>query len=77
MANLWKQFEKLLPQKKQFIGQVTDIDVEAKMCTMTMLGGQSIFVKGDNAVINNYYLVEDGVISREVPGLTSYNITIY
>lgn len=77
MGNIWKQFEDLLPKKKQFIGSVTGINSTDKTCTMDILEGGSFVVKGVNVIIGNYYLVEDGEVVREVPGLSVSSVTIY
>jgi hypothetical protein len=77
MGNVWKQFEDLLPKKKQFIGEVTGINSTDKTCTMNILEGGSFVVKGTNVTIGNFYLVEDGEVVREVPGLSVSSVTIY
>jgi ABC-type uncharacterized transport system permease subunit len=77
MGNLWKQFEDLLPTKKQYIGQVSSINTSEKTCTVDLLGGGSLVVKGTDVVISNWYLVEEDTIKREVPALSYFSLTIY
>jgi len=75
MANVWSQFEKLLPKQKQFIGKVTAIDSTAKTSTIQLLSGESVSVKGVGS-IGLTYLVKDGVILNEMPELTMYEVTL-
>jgi hypothetical protein len=77
MGNVWKQFENLLPKKKQFIGEVTSINSADKTCTVDIVGGGNFVVKGDDVTVGNSYLIEDGEIKREVPGLSVSTVTIY
>lgn len=77
MGNVWKQFEDLLPKKKQFIGEVTSINSTDKTSTVAMVGGGTFVVKGDDVTVGSFYLIEGGEITREVPGLSVYTATIY
>jgi hypothetical protein len=77
MGNVWRQFEDLLPKKKQFIGEVTSINSTDKTCTMNILEGGSFVVKGVNVTTGNFYLVENGEVVREVPSLSVSSVTIY
>jgi len=78
MGNIWKQFEDLLPKKKQFIGEVTATNSIDKTCTVDMIGdGGTFVIKGTDVTVGNYYLIENGEVVREVPGLSVYSITIY
>jgi len=75
MPNIWTQFQGLLPKSKQLIGTITSVDEAAKTCTIELLSGNSIVVKGTGTV-DNKYLIKDGVIVSEMPALTVYNETI-
>ena len=77
MANIWTQFEKLLPKRKQIIGKVTSINTVNQTSTIQMLGGQSIIVKGTNIPVDKFCIIEDGAVQREVPELPVYDVTIY
>ncbi len=77
MGNVWRQFEELLPKKKQFIGEVTSVNAADKTCTVNMVGGGTFVVKGDDVTVGRFYLIEAGEIKREVPGLTIYTAIIY
>ena len=78
MGNIWKQFENLLPKKKQFIGEVTAVNSTDKTCTVDMIGdGGTFAIKGTDVTVGNYYLIENGGVVREVPGLSASSITIY
>jgi hypothetical protein len=77
MGNVWRQFEELLPKKKQFIGEVNSVNTVDKTCTVNMVGGGTFVVKGDDVTVGSFYLIEDGEVKREVPGLSSYTATIY
>lgn len=78
MANVWKIFEDMLPKRKQFIGQVDSINTAVKTCNITPLGGGNFTAKGiDNVVVGHWYIIENGVILREVPSLSMSDITIY
>ncbi|MGE4520068.1 MAG: hypothetical protein AB7E04_11245 [Desulfobacteraceae bacterium] len=77
MSNVWKQFENLLPKKKQIIGKVLSVNSTDKTSTVQMLSGTNIIVKGVDVAVDKFCLVEDGAVQREVPELPVYDVTIY
>ncbi len=77
MGNIWKQFEDLLPKRKQFIGKVSGINTTDKTCTVDLVGGGSFIAKGSDVTAGKFYIIDNGEVLREVPELTIYSITVY
>lgn len=76
MANLWKQFQDLLPARKYLIGTVNAIDSANKLSTVTLLGGGTTTVKGTGVSVGILCLIEDGIIIQELPSLTAYSVIV-
>ncbi len=78
MANIYKEFEKLLPKKKRFIAQVNTGGVNATNSTVnvTLLTGDVLTVKGSNVIEGQKYVIENGAIRDKVPTLSEFTITI-
>ena len=71
MANVWTQFNALLPSKYQYIGEVTAIHSD-NTSTITINDGLStstIRVMGDSLSIGAFALVEGNRIITEVDDL--------
>ena len=76
MANVYAELLRVLPSKKQLIGKVTSVNTTLKLSTVLLLGGGVMTAKGVGTV-DAHYLIEDGILVQELPGLTAYNVTIY
>jgi len=76
MANLWKQFESLLPRSKQVIGKLISNNGDGFTCTIQLLSGNNITVIGSGDV-NTTYLVVNGVLDRAMENKTIFNEIIY
>jgi len=76
MANLWKQFESLLPRSKQVIGQLIANNGDGFTCTVRLLSGTNITVTGSGDV-DTMYLVVNGVLDRAMDNKIVYNEIIY
>jgi len=68
MANIWTQFQDLLPSKNQFIGKVTIVHTDGTS-TIELLDLSTIRVIGDSISVNKYALIEGSRIINEVPDL--------
>lgn len=77
MGNIYKQFQELLPKKKQLIGVVQSINTVDKTSVVQLLSGTNIIVRGTNVSEGKTCLIEDNTIKEELPTLQVYNITIY
>ena len=46
MANVWKEFEQLLPKRVYRIGKVVSVDDTKKTAIITLLSGDAVQVSG-------------------------------
>ncbi len=77
MSNVWVQFEKLFPQKKQFVGKVLSIDNTAGTSKVQLLNSSVLNVFGTSVAVDDYCLIENNKIVSNLPALTAYSATIY
>lgn len=73
--NPWKQFSELLPKPARLIGRVSSLNSHGTS-TVVLRDGSAIMAKGQGSATGQKVLVENGEISREVPDLPVFNITV-
>lgn len=77
MANVWKDFEALLPKRAYQIGKVVSVDASKRTAIITLLSGDDVQVSGEGAIVDDHVIIENGIILHVVPELTLHNVTIY
>lgn len=75
MSNLWKQFQKLLPDNRILVGDVISHHGD-QTSTVEFVGGERIRPMGQGAAVGKKALVQGDRVIGEAPDLPQYNITI-
>ena len=68
MANVWTEFQKLIPKNRLIVATVNQVNVNGTS-HVTTVDGQSIIVRGNQVEINKKVFVKGGVIEGEAPNL--------
>jgi len=74
MANIWKQFQDLIPGNPLLIGEVAAVNIDGT-CTITMPGGSTMRAIGSGTVGKNVF-IKDGTIQGDAPDLAYYELEI-
>jgi hypothetical protein len=76
MANVWTQFQKLLPSKLMQSGTVTAFDTTS--CTVELPDGKSVKVllAGHTVAVGDHVFIRGGEVVGEAPSLTVYEVTV-
>ncbi len=75
MANLWREFQRLLPRERTII-----VDVDANngdgTSTVTTQTGSKLVVQGEDVAAGNQAFVKERAITGPAPALPSYTESV-
>lgn len=74
-TNLWKRFEKLLPQTPLLRATVESVNGDGTS-TVTLTGGGCMRVFGTSVPAGSKAYIQDGKIVEEAPNLAHYELEI-
>ena len=74
MANIWAEFQGLLPYDPVLVGTVSAVNSDGT-CTIDMPGGGVTRAIGSGTVDQNVF-IKDGIIQGDAPSLTYYKLEV-
>ena len=74
-ANIWKQFQGLLPKTSRIIGTVISHNDNGSS-TIALREGTQMTADGQGVAVGQKALVENRVVIREVPDLPLYRVEV-
>ena len=74
-ANIWKQFQGLLPRRSRFIGTVISHNDNGSS-SLALRDGSLITAEGQGVAVGQTALVENQMVVREVPDLPFYRVDV-
>lgn len=73
MANIWQQFQNLLPNSPLLIGRVVEITIDGAMVVLP--SGEALRVRG-TAALGQSVFFQGGVIQGNAPNFTAVRIDV-
>lgn len=74
MANLFRQFQKLLPRRPLLVGDITAVNSDGTVL-VELPSGQVIRARGTGSV-DDHVFVQDGEVRGEAPALSAFNVQV-